>query len=86
MGGVDLHLVGRFRSISKESPVNIGKTLFAQLMDFLPWSTFARLLPATVATPGSERCVVPSNTARCVRATDLSREPARYRGLPVGAP
>jgi len=24
--------------------VNIGKTLFAQLMDFLPWSTFARIV------------------------------------------
>lgn len=24
--------------------MNIGKTLFAQLMDFLPWSTFARLV------------------------------------------
>ena len=23
--------------------MNIGKTLFAQLMDFLPWSTFARI-------------------------------------------
>lgn len=22
--------------------MNIGKTLFAQLMDFLPWTTFAR--------------------------------------------
>ena len=25
-------------------PMNVGKTLFAQLMDFLPWSTFARLV------------------------------------------
>ena len=24
--------------------MNIGKTLFAQLMDFLPWSTFARIV------------------------------------------
>jgi len=24
--------------------VNIGKTLFAQLMDFLPWSTFTRIV------------------------------------------
>jgi Domain of unknown function (DUF4372)/Transposase DDE domain len=24
--------------------MNVGKTLFAQLMDFLPWSTFARLV------------------------------------------
>src|SRR5690242_21295265 len=31
-----------FRSISEEALVNSGKTLFAQLMDFLPWSTFTR--------------------------------------------
>jgi hypothetical protein len=24
--------------------MNIGKTLFAQLMDFLPWTTFARIV------------------------------------------
>jgi hypothetical protein len=24
--------------------VNIGKTLFAQLMDFMPWSTFTRIV------------------------------------------
>jgi len=24
--------------------MNSGKTLFAQLMDFLPWSTFARIV------------------------------------------
>ncbi len=24
--------------------MNTGKTLFAQLMDFLPWSTFARIV------------------------------------------
>ena len=24
--------------------MNIGKTLFAQLMDFLPWSTFTRIV------------------------------------------
>ena len=64
MGGVDLNLVWCHRSFSEELPVNIGKTLFAQLMDFLPWSNLRGLLPATVATPGSERCVVPSNTAR----------------------
>src|SRR3984893_2894931 len=30
---------GTFRRVSEEAPVNSGKTLFAQLMDFLPWST-----------------------------------------------
>ena len=27
-----------------EPPVNTGKTLFAQLMDFLPWTTFTRIV------------------------------------------
>jgi IS4 transposase len=27
-----------------EAAMNIGKTLFAQLMDFLPWTTFARIV------------------------------------------
>src|ERR1700738_2233030 len=35
---------GTFRKVSEEAPVNSGKTLFAQLMDFLPWSTFTRIV------------------------------------------
>src|ERR1700731_596183 len=35
---------GTFRKISEEALVNSGKTLFAQLMDFLPWSTFTRIV------------------------------------------
>src|SRR6202041_4192349 len=27
-----------------ESPMNPGRTLFAQLMDFLPWKTFSRIV------------------------------------------
>src|SRR3982074_696472 len=27
-----------------ERPMHTGKTLFAQLMDFLPWTTFARIV------------------------------------------
>ena len=30
--------------------MNIGKTLFAQLMDFLPWTTFTRIVDRMVAT------------------------------------
>jgi hypothetical protein len=29
---------------SPETPMNLGKTLFAQLMDFLPWKTFHRIV------------------------------------------
>ena len=35
--------------ISEEALVNSGKTLFAQLMDFLPWSTFEALAFNTLA-------------------------------------
>jgi Domain of unknown function (DUF4372) len=37
-------LLGAIRNFSEEPLVNSGKTLFAQLMDFLPWSTFARIV------------------------------------------
>src|SRR6266700_360735 len=37
-----LALFGRFPR--RESPVNTGKTMCSQLMDFLPWSTFARIV------------------------------------------
>jgi transposase len=36
--------LGAIRYFSEEPPVNTGKTLFAQLMDFLPWSTFVRIV------------------------------------------
>ena len=29
---------------SLESPMNSGKTLFAQLIDFLPWKAFGRIV------------------------------------------
>jgi len=30
--------------LAPEKPMNLGKTLFAQLMDFLPWKTFHRIV------------------------------------------
>ena len=42
MGGVDLNLLAR--SCVLMVACEHGKTLFAQLMDFLPWSTFARIV------------------------------------------
>ena len=44
MGGVDLNVIWHFSDFSEEAAMNTGKTLFAQLMDFLPWSTFARIV------------------------------------------
>jgi Domain of unknown function (DUF4372) len=31
-------------SFSREAAMNNGKNFFAQLMDFVPWSAFARLV------------------------------------------
>lgn len=33
---------GNLRGFSPEATINADKTLFAQFMDFLPWTTFAR--------------------------------------------
>jgi hypothetical protein len=44
--------------------VNVGKTLFAQLMDFLPWSTFTRI----VARYGGDRRVRTLTCAEQYRA------------------
>jgi Domain of unknown function (DUF4372)/Transposase DDE domain len=44
--------------------MNLGKTLFAQLMDFLPWSTFARI----VARHGGDRYVKSLNCTDQFRA------------------
>jgi hypothetical protein len=47
-GGVDLNGKMGFRANSgvtyPEPPMYTGKTLFAQLMDFLPWTTFTRIV------------------------------------------
>ena len=34
--------------------MNTGKTLFAQLMDFLPWTTFTRIRPVWRRSPGPD--------------------------------
>ncbi len=35
--------------------MNSGKTLFAQLMDFLPWTTFVRIVERHDGDRGAER-------------------------------
>jgi hypothetical protein len=69
-GNVDFK-VWRHSEFSEEPPVNTGKALFAQLMDFLPWSTFARIV---VRYDGDAQV----RTLRCAeqyRAMGFSREP-----------
>jgi hypothetical protein len=57
--------------------MNTGKTLFAQIMDFLPWSTFDRILPGEFGS--ANRTAVISSRYRklahvpcpCIRARAL---------------
>jgi Domain of unknown function (DUF4372) len=49
--------------------VNVGTTLFAQLMDFLPWSTFARI----VARYDGNRRVRTRSCAEQYRATAFAQ-------------
>jgi hypothetical protein len=49
--------------VVSEAPMNTGKTLFAQIMDFLPWSTFHRIVQKY---SGDHR-------VRCLRCADQFR-------------
>jgi len=42
----------------------LGKTLFSQLMDFLPWTSFQKIVARSVAaTTALERSLAPSSFA-----------------------
>ena len=67
--------------------MNFGKTLFAQLMEFVPWTSFARI----VARHGGDSGVRNLSCAEQFRAMgfctiDLPRKPSRYRSLLAGQP
>jgi hypothetical protein len=55
---------GRISGFTPGPAMNTGKTLFAQLMDFLPWTTFARL----VSRYGGDRYVKTLTCAEQYRA------------------
>jgi hypothetical protein len=40
--------------IALEGGMNVGKTLFAQMLEFLPWKTFHRIVARYGATIASE--------------------------------
>ncbi len=63
--------------------MNTGRTLFAQLMDFLPWSSFDRI----VARYGGNRAVRKLSCAAQYQIMAFAQLTyrARHRGLPVGA-
>ena len=63
-----------------------GRTLFAQLMDFVPWTTFAKI----VSRYGGDHRVRTLTCAEQYRAMAFAQltyreKSARYRDLPVGA-
>ena len=65
--------------------MNTGKTLFAQLMDFLPWTTFTRI----VDRYGGDHRVRTLSCAEQYRSMAFAQltyreKPARHRDLPLG--
>ena len=64
----------------------LGKTLFAQLMDFLPWKTFHRIVDRCNGDHYVKSLTCAGAVSRDgLRATDLPGKSAGHRGLPIGA-
>ena len=65
--------------------LNAGKTLFTQVMEFVPWTSLRAHRSALLGQFGRTHVVV-GGTVPCdvLRATDLTRESARHRGQSVG--
>ena len=86
MRGVDLNLVGRyselFRGVAREHRQDAFRPAdgFSALEHFC-----ADCCPLRWRRPGPNALLCRAIPRDGVRATDLSREPARYRGLPIGA-
>ena len=62
--------------------MNIGKTLFAQVMEYVPWKNFGRIIDRY----GGDSGVRTLSCADLFRVmafaqVDVARIPARYRGL-----
>ena len=57
--------------------MNIGKTLFAQIMDFLPWSTFDRILPGEFGS-ANRTAVISSRYRSLYMSHPCIRARARY--------
>lgn len=59
--------------------MNLGKTLFAQVMDFVPWTSFTRIVDRYGGNSGVRTLSCAGATA-CdgLCATDLARESARH--------
>jgi hypothetical protein len=63
----------------------VGKTLFAQIMEFVPWTSFARIVQRYSGNAGGAHAVVWRAVPRHgLRAVDLARESSRHRSESVG--
>jgi hypothetical protein len=61
--------------------MNAGKTMFAQLMEFIPWTSFARIVERYSGNFGVRRLSCAEQFRVMAFAQhDLARKPARYRG------
>lgn len=66
--------------------MNIGKTLFAQLMDFMQWTTVARYVARHWRRQaGSLADLCGTVPGHGLLAPELSREHARHRNAPAGS-
>ena len=62
-----------------------GKTMFAQLMDFLPWTTFTRIVERFGGDHRARTLSCAEQYRHGLCPTDLPGKPARYRDMPVGS-
>jgi len=65
-----------------ESRMNVGKTLFAQVMEFVPWKTFARIIERHKAMWVFVRWAVPTCFVSWPSRNSLAGVVARHRGMP----
>src|ERR1035437_9678048 len=85
MGGVDLNLIGRysefFRGVAREHRQNAFRPTHGfSALEHL----YADCCALRWRRSGANAVLCRAIPSDGVRATDLPREPARYRGLPVG--
>jgi hypothetical protein len=86
MGGVDLNLIGRysefFRGVAREHRQNAFRPTHGfSALEHL----YADCCALRWRRSGANAVLCRAIPSDGVRATDLPREPARYRGLPVGS-
>lgn len=61
--------------------MNVGKTLFAQVMEYVPWKTFRRIIERHNGDAGVRTRTVPICSRNGFRTIDVARVLARHRDL-----